>query len=253
MNISKTVIKTMLLFSLLLLFGCTSHETKLSSSDVLDGDIYGEKVETYVYRIDTLGLIILYPHYKNIDLVCGELPDKSDNNVILFAEAAFTGKLLQEFNHSNVAGNHVSSGILYNGYSCKRNTGAFVYYNGNWDFCYKTYSQNMNNAAKNGGCAFGQELIIHRDTLVETVRDSANVNQFRALCSHNGNLCIIESSGDVRFGEFKKKLQTYGVSDAIYLDMGEGWNHAWYRSGGNIIELHPKKHDYCTNWIVFYK
>jgi len=30
-------------------------------------------------------------------------------------------------------------------------------------------------------------------------------------------------------------------------------NHAWYRDRGKIVELHPKTHGFCTNWIVFKK
>ena len=55
------------------------------------------------------------------------MPTKSDTTVILVAEAAYTGVLLSDFKHRNVAGDHVSGGILYKGYSCSRNTGAFVW------------------------------------------------------------------------------------------------------------------------------
>ncbi len=40
----------------------------------------------------------------------------------------------------------------------------------------------------------------------------------------------------------------------MYLDMGGGWNYAWYRQTENkVIELHKKTHSYTTNWLVFYK
>ena len=52
----------------------------------------------------------------------------------------------------------------------------------------------------------------------------------------------------------KYSLVNIGVSEAIYLDMGTGWNYAWYRiNDETIVGLHPKVHDYCTNWITFYK
>ena len=208
---------------------------------------------TTVIRKDTLGLIVLYPQYSSIDLVCGNMPEKSDNSVILVAEAAYTGELLNEFKHSNIAGDHVSKGKRYKGFKCKRNTGAFVYYNGRWKFCYKDYLQEMDKTAQNGGAAFGQEMIIHTGKLVEIARKDNNKNQFRALCSHDGKLCIAESKKVVPFGDFKKQLLALGVSDAIYLDMGPGWNHAWYRDKEKIVELHPKLHNFCTNWITFYK
>lgn len=214
-----------------------------------DGTAYCDDVE----RKDTLGLIILYPTFSKVDLVCGSTPSKDDRSVILFAEAAYTGELLDTFKHSNVAGDHVSAGQRYKGFKCKRNTGAFVYYSGKWKFCHHNYSNEMDLAAQHGGCAFGQELVIHNGKLVETPRKDGNMNLFRVLCDHQGKLCIVESEGIIRFGDFKKKLLDIGISDAIYLDMGIGWNHAWYRSKGKIVELHPKFHDFCTNWITFYK
>ena len=181
------------------------------------------------------------------------MPSKSDTSVILFAEAAYTGELLKEFKHTNVAGDHVSQGKRYKGYKCKRNTGAFVYYGEKWDFCYKDYSKAMDVAAENGGAAFAQEMMIYKGKMVEIARKDSNKNQFRALCNHDGRLCIVETKGKIPFGDFKKKLLALGISDALYLDMGAGWNYAWYRDRGKIVELHPKVHDYCTNWITFYK
>jgi hypothetical protein len=216
-------------------------------------DVDVEKVENFIERIDTLGLKILHPKFSRIDLVCGTMPQKSDTNVIFVGAAAFTGELLKEFMHFNIAGNHVSSGELYKGYRCKRNTGAFVYYNGKWKFCYQNYSDEMKIAAKNGGCAFGQEMIIYKGKLVKTIRNDNNKNQFRALCCKDDQLAIIESDSIITFGEFKQQLLSFGISDAIYIDMGAGWNHAWYRDKDNVIELHPKAHDYCTNWVTFYK
>ena len=81
-------------------------------------------------RIETTtDLIIYYPQYSNIDLVCGQMPQKSESDVLFCCEAAFTGELLKEFKHSNIAGHHVSGGMFYRGYKCKPNTGGFVFYN----------------------------------------------------------------------------------------------------------------------------
>lgn len=206
-----------------------------------------------VERRDTLGLIVLYPKYSTVDLVCGTMPSKTDESVILVAEAAFTGELLKEFKHINVAGDHVSAGERHKGFRCKRNTGSFVYYNGTWKFCYKDYSKDMDIAAHNGGCAFAQEMMIHNGKLVETTRKDSNKNKFRALCEHQGKLCVVESSDVVSFGDFKQNLMALGVNEALYLDMGPGWNYAWYRNLEKVVELHPKTHNYCTNWITFYK
>lgn len=253
---NKFRLKISILSLCLAVLGCSSpsNEKGLSLTKEVSGENdvveYGD---TYVQRLDTLGLTVLYPKYSTINLVCGTMPSKNDSNVILIAEAAYTGELLTEFKHTNIAGDHVSSGKRYKGYRCKRNTGAFVYYNSKWRFCHREYSKDMDDAAANNGCAFGQELIIYNGDEVKSKRKDGNVNQFRALCSHHDALCIIESSDVISFGDFRKRLLEYGVYDAIYLDMGSGWNHSWYRDGRKVIELHPKTHNYCTNWITFYR
>ena len=244
--------KHIYLILIVLLSSCSTREQKPSNNDW--PDVIVAKEYNYVERVDTLGLMVLYPRFSSLELVCGTEPQESDSTVILFAEGAYTGQCLKEFNHSNIAGDHVSVGKRYKGYPCKRNTGAFVYYDGTWEFCYKNYSNKMDEAALAGGAAFAQELIIYNGKPVPTVRKDGNRNQFRALCdTHDKKLCIIESDSIVTFGEFRKRLLLLEVSNALYLDMGSGWNYAWYRRGDSVIELHPKTHNYCTNWITFYK
>ena len=236
---------SLILLALLTLTSCNGSGVVTEEGD--------ESCSGNVRRVDTLGLIVLYPEYTKVDLACGTMPSKSDTSVVLVAEASYTGELKMEFKHSNVAGNHVSGGQMYKGFRCKRNTGAFVWYGGKWKFCYPEYAREMEKAAKNGGCAFGQEMILKDGNTLPIRRKDGNQNQFRALCNHNGKLCIAESSTIVRFGDFKQMLLKLGITDAIYLDMGTGWNHAWYRDKGKIVELHPKLHNYCTNWITFYQ
>ena len=53
--------------------------------------------------------------------------------------------------------------------------------------------------------------------------------------------------------------KSYKVTHALYLDMGSGWNYAWYRDVGNQVkEIFPESKlapsfRYRTNWITFYK
>lgn len=208
----------------------------------------------YVERIDTCSLIVLYPKFSHIDLVCGEMPSLKDTSVILFAGACFTGKCEPVFHHRNIAGNHVSKGVRYQGYRCNRNTGAFLYANGRWRFVYKNYEEAMNGMSGGNSAAFSQEMLIHGGKFVKTQRKDTNRNQFRALCQIGDKLCVIESAEKMEFGEFKKCLMKVNVREALYLDMGAGWNYAWYRtSRDSVTELHRKTHNYGTNWITFYK
>lgn len=186
--------------------------------------------------------------YSRVELVCGQIPSKKDSSVIFCAEAAFTGELLEEFRHANIAGDHVSGGERFRGYRCKRNTGAFAFYDGRGHFAYKTYDALLEEAASHGGMAFGQEMIIHDGKAVPKIRKDSNVNEFRALCDYLGHLCIIDSRGRVKYGDFVSELLTLGVTEALYLDMGPGWNYSWWRDGnGQTHEIHGKRIKYTTN------
>ena len=88
---------------------------------VLQIDVHAVTVET------TSNLNVYYPEYSKIDLVCGQMPKAAQKDVEFCCEAAFTGELLEEFKHSNVADNHICSGEMKKGYSCKANKGGFVY------------------------------------------------------------------------------------------------------------------------------
>ena len=249
----KRGLNFMLSVCLLTTFSCQRNVNMSKTDDELDSIHVPNKV--LVERVDSNGLIILIPSFTTIDLRCGNMPQTLEDSVILFAEAAYTGAPLEkEFKHIKIAGDHVSSGTRFKGYKCSRNTGAFVYYSGKWKFLYKDYSVELDSAAQNGGAAFAQEMIIHQSQIKPTIRKDGNVNTFRALCELDGKLCIIESLHDEKFGDFKESLLAIGVSEALYLDMGKGWNYAWYRPNeATIVGLHPKVHDYCTNWITFYK
>ena len=147
----------------------------------------------------------------------------------------------------------VSNGVKYQGYKCTRNTGAFVYYGDGWKFCYKNYAAELDSAAAHHGAAFAQEMLIHDAEIKPTMRSDGNVNIFRTLCKLGGRLCVIEAEKSMKFGDFKSILKRTGVTEALYLDMG-GFSHAFYRpTVDTIVVLHPKNHNFYTNWITFYR
>lgn len=229
--------------------GDTNNSLTISSNKLLEES---KNIDVEMYD----SLIVYYPNFTHIDLVTASMPDKEvDSNVIFCCEAAYTGACLNEFRHSNIAGDHVSSGVRYQGYRCTRNTGAFVWYDGQWKFLRTHYSNELDTAAIHGGMGFGQEIMIHEGEICQTVRpDNNGPNLYRALCEADGKLCIIDCRLPMYFGCFKKLLIGYGVNSALYLDMGSGWNHSWYRdNNGNSVEIHPKTHGFCTNWLTFYR
>ena len=240
----------------LMMVGCGTPTANTDvESENLDAQPLIIEVVPDVSIDETDSLTVYYPSFSRIDFMTGMMPNKlADTSVLLCCEAAFTGECLTEFKHTNIAGDHVSSGVRFRGYRCKRNTGAFVWYKNGWKFLWKDYSYELDSAAKYNGMGFGQEMIIHQGKLCETIRKNGNVNQFRALCEVDGQVCVIDSKMAMAFGAFKKLLVAYGVREALYLDMGPGWNHSWYRDeDGNAVDIFPYQHAYCTNWVVFYR
>jgi hypothetical protein len=212
---------------------------------------YAVTVET------TFNLNVYYPEYSKIDLVCGQMPKSTDKSVEFCCEAAFTGELLAEFKHSNIADNHICNGVMKKGYRCKTNTGGFVWGKGKWKFMRKVDYPKDANGWNMGFC---QLLIIYNAQtrpIGSKMRNKRTI--YRALCERNGKLCVIESKKVMAYEDFVKYLVEFKVKHALYLDMGGGWNYAWYRDkSGKMIERFPESkrspnYRYRTNWITFYK
>lgn len=201
-------------------------------------------------------LICLKPKMSGLkmNMVCGEIPSPHDDSIVLAFAGAFTGTEFDK-GHSNVAGDHVADGVRFKGYRCKRNTGAFT-----WSaksgpgFFYKDYSVAMDKAAKEGGMGFAQEMMIHNGAKIPTIRPLGNRNVFRALCLDSDNqLALYESQGNVTFGNFIDALHSQGVKEALYTDMGQGWNYCFYRvnqSDKAPNYLHSTSLPYASNFIV---
>ena len=207
------------------------------------------------------GLIVYYPNFNRIDLVCGKMPSQQDTSVVFCAEAAFTHELLDEFAHSNIDGDHVSGGKRYKGAECKDNSGAFAWFgDSKWEFVNGEYSELLDSVAASGGMGFGQAIIIYDGESIRPlwreVIGSTTKTQFRALCEKDGRLCIVDSRDEVSYAKFVALLEEFAPTHALYMDMGTGWNHSWWRDeDGKVHEIHPvaEKSRYCTNWITFYR
>ena len=205
----------------------------------------------------TANLNVYYPEYSRIDLVCGQMPKAAQKDVEFCCEAAFTGELLDEFKHSNIADNHICNGVMQKGYSCKANTGGFVWGKGKWKFMRKADYPTEANGYNMGFC----QMLIIKDGSTRPIgaKMKNNKNIYRALCEKDGILCIIESRKKMTYESFVKYLSGYKVTHALYLDMGFGWNYAWYRDKkGKVVVLHPESkmapsYKFRTNWITFYK
>ena len=220
--------------------------------------LFVQQIDVIAVTVErTVNLNVYYPEYTKIDLVCEQMPKAAQKDVEFCCEAAFTGELLNEFKHSNIADNHICNGEMKKGYRCKANTGGFVWGKGKWQFMRKADYPTEANGWEMGFC----QLLIIKDSVVRPIGTKMKNNRtiYRALCEKDGKLCIIESKKVMTYEFFVKCLSAYKVTHALYLDMGRGWNYAWYRDkGGKVKEIFPESklapsYKYRTNWITFYK
>ena len=202
-------------------------------------------------------LTVYYPHFKRIDFVTERMPGKSEKDVIFVCAASFTGERLDEFKHSNIAGHHVSSGDFYQGYKCGPYNGVFTWSaKSGWHFfnySHKNSEPPLRKVAGEGGMGFCQSLLFHNGKRFKGCMKPERVNRYRALCELDGRLCIVDCARNLPFGHFMDGLEKLGVKNAVYCDMGRGWNYSWYRKDdGTVKELFTTPGQYTTNWIAFY-
>ena len=203
-------------------------------------------------------LTVYYPDYTRIDLATRVMPSKSEKEVIFVCAAAFTGERLKEFRHSNIAGNHVSGGEYHQGFKCGPNNGVFTWsVSGGWKFynySHKNSVAPLKAVAEKGGMGFCQSLLFHNGKQFKGCFKPDRANQYRALCEIGGKLCIVDCARSLPFGSFMEGLRKLRVRNAVYCDMGYGWNYSWYRtSEGSVKEIFSNPGQYTTNWVVFYR
>lgn len=212
-----------------------------------------------VVTIDTThhGLIIYYPPTDSIELRCFDRPNPVvDSSIVFCCAAAFTADWKTEPSHERIQGDHVSRGTFYQRPRLKRNTGAFfVMDDGRYAFMYSPVAnpETFRPLFKHASTAFMQEMMIHHGARVKTTRPDNNANEFRALCLIGHRLCIADASEAMWFGTFIQLLLNAGATEALYLDMGPGWNYSWYReyADSNATWIHSAPLSSATNWLVF--
>ena len=209
-----------------------------------------------VVRCDSL--TVYYPRFSRIDLATGSMPSKADSSVIFCCAAAFTGEKLTTFKHKNIAGHHVSGGEFQEGFHCGPNNGVFTWTPGKgwkyYNFSHKNSRPPLVEAAKGGGMGFCQSLLYFNGKRFKGCFKPDRANRYRALCEIGGRLCIVDCAYALPFGSFMDGLARLGVRNAVYCDMGRGWNYSWYRQeAGSVREIFPTPGRFTTNWVVFYR
>lgn len=207
----------------------------------------------------TQHLYFYKPDQYHIDIVSGMRPDTLDNEILFCAEAAFTGKIVDSFYYKNIAGDFVCHGEFHHGYECKANSGGFVYYkDGHWGFYPKNvYQKKLKDTSV--FCGYEQALVIINGMVYHPyIMKPERKETYRALCENmDGELMVVTAKSDLPYEQFVQSLvKELNVQNALYMDMGTGWNYSWYRNeDSTFTSMFPmaKWTQYQTNWLVFKK
>ena len=251
---------------ILVLFALASCKTKIQKS------VSADKVEeaanmqdTLLFKstanVDNISFIILRAHPSTtlITMADSVIPAINDSTIALCVEAAFTGELLPEFKSTNVAGDYVIDGVFHKGYKCKANTGFLCTVNGHPFISPSEHVKEwIDKSVASGATLFQQILIVQngKDVYRGIPIKPSTKNIYRAACiMSDGNFAVIQSEKSRPLIDFIASLIKLGVSDALYLDMGTGWDYGWYRetSESPAVKLFDVRTPYQTNWLIIRK
>lgn len=246
---------------ILTMSGCTSSANNGSVDNYQDKDSLQKAVMLLLKsetQVDSVVFIKLQmnPEVAYISMADSVIPSEKDPTIALCVEAAFTGELLKDFKSTNIGGDYVIDGTFHKGYKCKANTG-FLYADksvftiSSSEYC----PEWIEKAKKNNGVLFQQILIIQngKDVYRGTPIKPITRNIYRAACiMSDGNFAVIQSEKAITLKNFINSLIKLGVSDALYLDMGTGWNYGWYRPTkcDDPTILFDYRTPYQTNWLL---
>lgn len=199
------------------------------------------------------GLLVVYPEYDSIQLVCGSMPSTSDNEVTLTCCAGFSEGVSPFFSHKRISHSHTSEGVFYHT-SVHKRMAVFSFYKGKYHFT-RGGEAELKKAAENGGMGFMQWYIIENFTQRPYCYHKQKKVCFRALCELKGKLCIIEAKEPMQYKDFVAQLMKRKVKYAMYLDTDYGWQKWWYRdSEGKVCWRHRGDiAPFTTNYITFAK
>lgn len=182
-------------------------------------------------------------------------PSTSDNDIVFCIPAAFTG-------HDNkIDGVFICNGAIGNANAINHELGgAMVIENGQGKLLTTnkgaTLSQQfLESVQKSKGSLFQQFLIVHNGTPA-VFRDQSKFQRRAIGLTKQGTFKIFESDKAITFSTFNNDLETLGVTEALYFDMG-AWDEGWYRhatTGKTItIGLDRSKTNRQSNWLVLKK
>lgn len=202
---------------------------------------------TYIYETDNF--YIYFPNFDSVELVFKDRPSKKEEDIIFCAGALFHQERTLDFSHMNLVGDHTCNGEYYEGYDHDE-LSAFTYCDGEIKFSFDNADDEIRKACDKKGVGFEQFMII-KDGKPATFKFT-RYRCFRTLTTINGKLCIIDNKKQMFLEDFRSEIIKLGVKDAMYMDMGSGWNYSWIRNTeGKIKNMFNIPVPYSQNWIVF--
>lgn len=112
--------------------------------------------------------------------------------------------------------------------------------------------QAVQDAAEHGGSGYQQFIVLHNGE--QGGHDSNEFRCFRVLAILNGRAFIIDSRTQMHYRDFITALEDLGIREALYCDMGSGWNYSWYRNAeGKPVDIIGTPWPFSHNWLVFRK
>ena len=209
-----------------------------------------EENDRDVLLLETDDLYIYCANYGEISFVAGDRPSRDDESIQMCVAAAFQDKYQLDFQQSNIVGWHTADGVLERGKPQDR-LGAFTYADGTariWSI--DEAEDAVREAAARGGSGYQQFIV-----LCGGERGGHQSNEFRCyrvLALLNDRACIIDSRTQMHYSEFIQALEDLDIRDALYCDMGSGWNYSWYRNAeGKAVDIIGTPWPFSHNWLVF--
>ncbi len=230
----------------------TQYHNKMKADaygDIADIDMNAVEAAdgTYVYETDKF--YIFFPNYKTIELAFDDRPSKKEDDIIFCAGALFHQERTLDFSHMNLVGDHTFNGEYYDGYD-HDDMSAFTYCDGEIKFSFDNADEEIKKACDKNGVGFEQFMII-KDGKPATFKFT-RYRCFRTMTMINGRLCIIDNKKQMFLEDFRSEVINLGVKDAIYMDMGSGWNYSWIRNTeGNVRNMFNVPVPYSQTGIVF--
>lgn len=246
------ILYSVLVFPLLL----SQHHRTLNvdcSLDEVDEVLQNAEVDDRnVIVCETDDLYIFFPLYHDIRFIAGSRPSKADEENVMVIPTAFHHNAFElGYSVENIEGIFVDEGSLYRGGNLA-SAGAFTYVDGTGEIWSEDEAKEaLDVAAKEGGSGY-QQFVMLKDGEVIYMRKGRVC--YRTVAIWKDRVCVVATKRKTLYAEFLDMLKDLGIEDAIYCDVGTGWNYSWYRTNdGGTKDLFGIPWPFSHAWLVFKK